>query len=467
MSRICVIGGGYVGLVTSACLAKLGHDVTCLEADLEKTVAIKRGRLPITEPNLDALWRKFSRIGRLRVTNEVAPAIAHNDFIFICVGTPASEGGTADLSYVAAAAESIADHVLPDDRPVAVIKSTVPVGTAELVSGILAERSRFGFRPEVVSNPEFLREGAAVRDFLRPDRVIVGSANRPAAEMVAELYAPLKRPIVFCDSRTAELIKYASNAFLATKISFINEMAELCEAFEVDVKVLAEATGLDHRIGPHYLEAGLGWGGSCLPKDLAAVLSMAASEGLSSSILESVLEVNQRQPHLIARKLRRILGSLNGKTIAVLGLTFKPDCDDLRDSPALSLISLLQQEGCCIRAYDPASMPLARLQPSVVLCESPYVAASSADAVVLATAWEEFRTLDFKRLRDLVSQPVFIDGRNCLAVATVEEAGFIYAGVGRGRRLARAASLIANTQQIAEGSKPRDLTLASAPERTL
>lgn len=430
--RICVIGAGYVGLTAAACLAKMGHDVTCLDVDLEKVAAIKANRLPISEPNLKTLWQRYQRGSTLRMTADYAKAVRGSDFVFLCVGTPAGRNGSANTQFLMSAATSVMESLAPEERPIVVIKSTVPVGTAEEVEALGGRHRPNGDGPRVVSNPEFLREGQAVQDFLQPPCVVIGSTNEEAAERVAELYVPLDAPMVFCSSRTAELAKYASNAFLAAKISFINEIAELCESYDVDVTKVAEVLGMDPRIRRAYLGAGLGWGGSCLPKDLAALLRMAAVRGVSSRFLSAVQKVNDRQPRLLVGKLRRFLGDLDGRTVAVWGLAFKPDCDDTRDSPALTLIQLLQRQGCLVNAYDPvATFPEGASRSGLTVCSDPYAAATGADAIVLATAWREFRTVDFQRLRQLVRHPLVVDGRNYLPLAEVQEAGFIYLSVGR------------------------------------
>ena len=430
--KICVIGAGYVGLTAAACLAKMGHDVTCLDVDLKKVAAIKANRLPISEPNLKPLWQHHQRRSTLRMTADYAEAVRGSDFVFLCVGTPPGRNGNVNMQYLISAATSVMESLGPEERPILVIKSTVPVGTAEEVAALGAKYRPNGDSPQVVSNPEFLREGQAIRDFLQPPCVVIGSTDEEAAQRVAELYAPLGAPFVFCDSRTAELVKYASNAFLATKISFINEIAELCESYDVDVTKVADVLGMDPRIRRAYLGAGLGWGGSCLPKDLAALLRMAAVHGVPSRFLSAVQKVNDRQPRLVVGKLRRFLGDLDGRTVAVWGLAFKPNCDDTRDSPALTFIQLLQRQGCRVNAYDPvATLPEGASRSGLTVCSDPYAAAAGADAVVLATGWREFQTVDFQRLRRLVHHPLMVDGRNCLPIAEVERAGFIYLSVGR------------------------------------
>ncbi|HEY8491269.1 MAG TPA: UDP-glucose/GDP-mannose dehydrogenase family protein [Dehalococcoidia bacterium] len=459
MSNICVVGAGYVGLVTAGCFARLGHQVTCVDVNPQRVEDVNRDRLPVREPHLDALWRRSRRQGRLRATTDYARAVPGAAFIFVCVDTPAGGDGRADLRRVVEAAGSIAAHLPAGAAPVVALKSTVPVGTAELVRDVLAACRPAGPVPPVVSNPEFLREGHAVSDFLRPARVVVGAADEAAARAVAALYEPLRRPVLFCDNRTAELIKYASNAFLATKVSFINEIAELCESYGVDVTDVARAIGMDARIGGAYLDAGLGWGGSCLPKDLAALVAMAGAREVASPLLSAVVEVNRRQPQRVVQRLRDLLGSLDGRTVAVWGLTFKPDCNDLRGSQALALIRLLEEQGCRVRAYDPAGMPAAApLLPGVALAPDAYEAAAGADAVVLATAWAEFRSLDFVRVAGLVRRPLLIDGRNCLPVEAVLGAGFTYIGMGRHAEPVRPV-------EVGVPPELRELAFPAAPSR--
>jgi len=429
LSRICVVGAGYVGLVSAACLAKLGHYVTCVEIDADKVRSIKQGRVPINEPNLKPLWEHHQRLGQLSITTDYVEALAGAEFVFLCVGTPPNEDGSADLSHVLAAARSIAGGLLDDARPVVVLKSTVPVGTADRLRAFFSER----LLPDgltVVSNPEFLREGLGITDFLQPDRIIVGAEEPEAAGAVAGLFGDIPAPLIVTDSRTAELTKYASNAFLATKVSFINQLAELSEACGVDVTAVSEALGLDPRIGGAYLQAGLGWGGSCLPKDLAALVHTADRTGVANELLVAVQEVNRRQPELLLDKLSELLGPLDGLSVALWGLTFKPNCDDLRESPALRLVRVLQSEDCEVRAYDPAVNEAAELS-GVAICGDPYTSAIGADVVILATAWDEFRSLDFRRVRGLMRGDVLVDARNALDPSSITEAGLTYIGIGR------------------------------------
>lgn len=429
MSRICVVGAGYVGLVSAACLAKLGHQVTCVENDLEKVHAIQRGRVPINEPHLKPLWEHHQRLGQLAITSDYVEALAGAEFVFLCVGTPPNEDGSADLSHVLAAARSVAGGLLEGERPTVVVKSTVPVGTGDRLRAFFRDCLAPDGLP-VVSNPEFLREGLGITDFLQPDRIIIGSEEPAAAEAVAGLFNGVSAPVIDCDSRTAELIKYASNAFLATKVSFINQIAEMSEACGVDVTAVSQALGLDPRIGGAYLQAGLGWGGSCLPKDLAALVRTADETGVANELLVAVQEVNRRQPEILIDKLSEIIGHLEGLSVAVWGLTFKPNCDDLRESPALRLVRELQAEGCEIRAYDPAISAGVDFA-GIAVCGDPYTPAIGADVVIMATAWDEFRQIDFRRLRGLMRGDVLVDGRNVLDPATITEAGLTYVGIGR------------------------------------
>jgi UDPglucose 6-dehydrogenase len=434
MKRICVVGTGYVGLVTGTCLADLGNKVICLDIDERKVARLRRGELPIYEPGLEELVARNAAAGRLTFTTSYAEAVPSADFCFIAVPTPSGAEGEADLAYVRAAAAALAPHL--KDGAIVINKSTVPIGTADRVDHIIerhlpAERKHLAFG--VVSNPEFLREGAAVPDFMNPDRVVLGAANRADAEKVAELYKSLKRPILITDPRTAEMIKYASNAFLATKISFINEVASICERLGADVRLVAEGMGKDARIGRAFLDAGLGWGGSCFPKDVKALAHMAAISGCHPQMLRTVIEINKDQRLKVIQKLREALGTLEGQTIALLGLAFKPNTDDLRESPALEIAHLLLTDGAALRAYDPVAMPRARdVLPDAVYAADAYDAVAGADAAVLVTDWNEFKQLDLKRLRQQMQRPVLIDGRNMYDPAAARAAGFLYHAIGRG-----------------------------------
>jgi UDPglucose 6-dehydrogenase len=432
MSKICVIGTGYVGLVTGTCFADLGNQVICLDVDSSRIENIKKGIMPIYEPGLEQLVAQNLRANRLKVTTDPGEALTDAEFAFIAVGTPSGSDGEADLQYVRSAAETIADCV---DHPIIVInKSTVPVGTGDWVNDII--RKRRGGKPlqfSVVSNPEFLREGSAILDFMNPDRVVLGSSDRSAAHHVAQLYLTLRCPIQITDLRTAEMIKYASNAFLATRISFINEIANMCEEMCADVREVALGMGYDKRIGHYFLDAGIGWGGSCFPKDVKALEHMAVLHGTHPQLLQAVMEINRNQRRRVVVKLRRALQGLNDRVIGVLGLSFKPNTDDTREAPALEIIHLLQNEGAEIRAYDPqAASAVQEMLPRVTICNDPYEVAEGADALVLATEWNEFKQLDFEKIHELMARPIIMDGRNLWDPETLISYGFAYYGVGRG-----------------------------------
>jgi UDPglucose 6-dehydrogenase len=431
MSNICVIGTGYVGLVTGTCFADLGNKVVCNDVSAERIEKLKNGVMPIFEPGLEQLVSINYRSGRLSFTTDLAEALKDAEFAFIAVGTPSGVDGEADLQYVRNVAEAIAEHV--DHHIIVINKSTVPVGTGDWVADII--RKKRNGKPldfEVVSNPEFLREGSAINDFMIPDRVVLGSTDREAARKVAGLYQPLRTNIQITDLRTAEMIKYASNAFLATRISFINEIANICEEMGADVREVAHGMGLDKRIGSSFLDAGLGWGGSCFPKDVKALAHMAVLHGTHPQLLQAVMEINRNQRRKVIVKLRKALGSLNDKVIGVLGLSFKPNTDDIRDAPALEVIHLLLNEGASVRAYDPQAMKnVAQEFPGISLCKTPYEAAAGTDALVLATEWNEFKQLDFEVIAGSMRSKIIIDGRNLYDPETMRELGFTYYGVGR------------------------------------
>ncbi len=432
MSQICVIGTGYVGLVTGVCFADLGNRVICLDVDSTRIQNLQKGIMPIYEPGLEQLVAQNVSAGRLIFTTDYQDGLKECEFAFIAVGTPSGTEGEADLQYIRAAAESITDHV---DHPIIVVnKSTVPVGTGDWVADVI--RKRRGDKPlefKVVSNPEFLREGSAINDFMNPDRVVLGSEDKEAANQVATLYTSLRCPILITDLRTAEMIKYASNAFLATRISFINEIANMCEEMGADVREVASGMGMDKRIGHAFLDAGLGWGGSCFPKDVKALEHMAVLNGTHPQLLQAVMEINRNQRRRVIVKLRHALGNLNDKTIGVLGLSFKPNTDDVRDAPALEVIHLLQNEGANVKAYDPqARETAAQHLKRVKICENPYQVAEGADALVLATEWNEFKQLDFEKIKQLMHTPVIMDGRNLWDADKLRSLGFQYFGVGRG-----------------------------------
>jgi UDPglucose 6-dehydrogenase len=432
--RVTMIGAGYVGLVSGACFADFGHQVTCIDKDEAKIAALNRGEIPIFEPGLAELVESNMRQGRLEFAAETS-RVSEADAVFIAVGTPSRRGdGHADLSFVYQAVREIAR--LLSGAAVVITKSTVPVGTGDEIENILREK-----RPDadiqVVSNPEFLREGAAIQDFKHPDRIVVGSDDDHARKVLAEIYRPLylnTPPIIYVSRRTAELIKYASNAFLATKITFINEMADLCEQVGADVQEVARGMGLDNRIGPKFLHAGPGFGGSCFPKDTSALIKTAHDHGVPLRLVETVSAVNEQRKRAMARKVVQALGgSVRGKTIAVLGLTFKPNTDDTRDSPAIPLIMALHDLGATVRGYDPAGMEQAKPHlPDVHYCHSAYSAAEGADAMVIATEWAQFRALDLSRLKALMTQPVIVDLRNIYRADEMRRAAFRYFPIGRG-----------------------------------
>ncbi|MCS6802819.1 MAG: UDP-glucose/GDP-mannose dehydrogenase family protein [Chloroflexota bacterium] len=432
MKQISVIGLGYVGLTTATCFADLGNSVIGVDIDERKVNGLLQGKLPIYEPGLEEMVRRNMAAGRLHFTTDYDRAVGQSEFVFIAVGTPSGVDGEADLRYVRAAAEQIARSLR---GPTIIInKSTVPIGTGDLVTTII-RRINPNAQFAVVSNPEFLREGSAISDFMNPDRVVLGAEDHEAAQRVAELHKPLAAPVIITDTRTAEMIKYASNAFLATRISFINEIAVICDELGADVKEVARGMGLDKRIGPAFLEAGVGYGGSCFPKDVQALAHMAAIHGRHPQLLYAVMEINRSQRRLVVLRLRDILGSLDGKTIALLGLSFKPQTDDTREAPALEIAHLLHLEGAKLRVFDPLSMEQARphLPPETVFARDPYDAATGADALVVVTEWNEFKQLDLRQLKGVMERPVIIDGRNIYDPREMRREGFIYYGIGRGR----------------------------------
>jgi len=432
--RVTMIGTGYVGLVSGACFADFGHDVVCVDKDRAKIDKLEAGEIPIYEPGLEALVAENVKAGRLSFSLDLAASTPDADAVFIAVGTPSRRGdGFADLSYVYKAAEEIAEVM--NGYTVVVTKSTVPVGTGAEVEAIL-RRVRPDADFSVVSNPEFLREGAAIQDFKRPDRVVVGAEDERAQDVMRELYRPLylnETPIVFTNRATSELIKYAANAFLATKITFINEMADLCEKVGANVQEVARGIGLDGRIGKKFLHAGPGYGGSCFPKDTLALVRTAQSAEAPTRIVEAVVEINaERKRRMVDRGVAACGGSLEGKTVAVLGLTFKPNTDDMRDAPSLDVVPAIQKRGGRVRAFDPAGMNEARsLFEDVEYAEGPYQTLDGADAVVILTEWDEFRALDLKRVKSLLKAPVMVDLRNIYRPDQMAEQGFEYSSVGR------------------------------------
>jgi len=432
--NICVVGSGYVGLVTGACLADFGMNVVGVDKDAAKVEALQRCEIPIYEPGLATVVRTNMDEGRLQFTTELGPAIEEATAIFIAVGTPSLPDGSADLSFVEQVASSIGQHL--NGFKVVITKSTVPIGTGERIHEIIRETQTGQHEFAVVSNPEFLREGSAISDFRHPDRVVIGSVNQRAIDIMLDIYSPLRVadvPFVITNVESAELIKYASNGFLATKVSFINEVAHLCERLGADVETVARGMGLDGRIGPQFLHPGPGFGGSCFPKDSRAVVQIALEHGLHFEIMESVMAVNQATKKRMVEKISRAFGGqLEGKTIAVLGLSFKPDTDDIRESPAIEIIKGLLDAGVSVRAFDPAAMGAFREEwPQVEYCENSYDAAAGADGVVIATEWNQFRALELERLKKLLKRPLIVDLRNIYEPAKMQAAGFDYISVGR------------------------------------
>lgn len=435
--RIAMIGTGYVGLVSGVCFSEFGFDVTCVDKDAAKIARLEQGEVPIYEPGLDVLIANNRKAGRLTFTTDLPQAVRQADAVFIAVGTPTRRGdGHADLRYVHAAAEEIAQSL--HGYTLVVTKSTVPVGTGAEVRAILEKHAPKGVEFDVASNPEFLREGNAIEDFMRPDRVVAGVESERAKETLYALYRPLylqETPIIFSDIRTAELIKYAANSFLATKISFINEMAEMCEKTGANVQHLARGLGLDKRIGDRFLQPGPGYGGSCFPKDTLALLKSAEALDVPLRIVRSVVEANEAVKNRMVGKIAQACrGSVKGKTIAVLGLTFKPDTDDMRDAASLVILPRLIEEGARIRAYDPQGMHEAKAllpQPEIAWCDNSYRTLEGADVLVILTEWNEFRSLDLERVRSLLSSPVMVDLRNIYKTDEMRKAGFRYISIGR------------------------------------
>jgi UDPglucose 6-dehydrogenase len=430
--QIAVIGTGYVGLVTGACFAEFGVDVVCVDIDAHKIDLLNQGHMPIYEPGLDQLVAKNAQAGRLKFTTDLKTAVEQSLVILLAVGTPPKEDGSADLSHVEAAARSVAEHM--NDYKVIVTKSTVPVGTGEHLRRIIGEQkknAKFG----MVSNPEFLREGAAIGDFMRPDRVVIGSRDPEAIAIIKDLYRPLyiiETPFVITSLEGAELTKYAANAFLATKISFINEIANLCDRIGCDVHDVARALGMDNRIGKKFLHPGPGFGGSCFPKDTHALLSIARQFNYDALIVDAVVRVNERQRELMVPKIEKLVGDLRGKTVAVLGLAFKPGTDDMREAPSVDIIRRLLESGATVRAYDPIAMDAARSYlPGIEYAEDEYAAVTGADALVFMTEWNQFRALNMERVRELMRTPNIADLRNIYDPDAMIELGFEYVGVGR------------------------------------
>jgi len=429
--NICVVGTGYVGLVTGAVFADLGNDVVCVDKLAAKVEALRAGQMPIYEPGLEEMVTRNVADGRLSFTTDLPAAIRRSDVIFIAVGTPPKDDGETDLSQVEGVAAEIGRAM--DRYKVVVNKSTVPVGTGGLVREVIARHQPHAIEFDVVSNPEFLREGSAIEDTLRPDRIVIGAPTQQVAMTLVELYAPLERPMIITDLPSAEVIKYASNAFLAAKISFINAIANVCEAAGADVTHVMKGMGLDSRIGGAFLQAGLGYGGSCFPKDVDSLVHTAGRLGYDFKLLRSVAEINrERAGHLVA-SIHKALAPLDTRTFAVLGLAFKPNTDDMREAKSVEVIGLLDAAGAGVKVYDPVAMPNARklLPDSVVFCDSPYEAAAAADALVLVTEWNEFKFLNLERLRSVLRRPIIFDGRNVWEPERMRRLGFEYHSVGR------------------------------------
>jgi UDPglucose 6-dehydrogenase len=429
--NICVVGTGYVGLVTGAVFADLGNDVICVDNAIKKIEALRAGQMPIYEPGLEEMVIRNKDDGRLTFSTDLPAAVRQADVIFIAVGTPPKETGETDLSHVEAVAAEIGRSM--ERYKVVVNKSTVPVGTGELVREVITRHQPRPLDFDVVSNPEFLREGSAIEDTLRPDRIVIGAPNQQVAMTLVELYAPLERPMIITDLPSAEVIKYASNAFLAAKISFINAIANICEAAGADVSQVMKGMGLDSRIGMQFLQAGLGYGGSCFPKDVDSLIHTASRLGYDFKLLRSVVEINKERAAHLVEMMRKAIGPLEDKTIAVLGLAFKPNTDDMREAKSLEVVRVLHAAGAQIRAYDPVAMDNARaLMPEdVVFCESAYEAAAGADGVALLTEWNEFKYLNLDRLRGLLRRPVIFDARNLYEPERMRRLGFEYYSIGR------------------------------------
>ncbi len=434
MSNICVIGTGYVGLTTGTSFADLGNNVVCVDVDMGKIERLNKGEMPIYEPGLEEMVKRNREASRLRFSTSYDDSVPNADFVFIAVGTPQGEDGGTDMRYVESATISIAKHLA--GNTIIVNKSTMPIGTGDWVTSTINEHlngraNKVNFA--VVSNPEFLAEGSAIQDFLTPDRVVLGSTNREAAAKVAELYKPLKAPIIITDLRSAEMIKYASNAMLATRVSFVNEMSQICEAWGADVKVVAEGMGYDKRIGPGFLKAGIGYGGSCFPKDVKALAHMAAKANCHPQLLLAVMDINTDSRRTFVQKIERTLGSVSNRKLGIWGLAFKPNTDDMREAPALDIVAALVRKGASIKAFDPIAMKVAKglLPGAVEYCEDPYQVAEDVDGLLLLTEWNEFKHVDFERVRSSMAHPYLFDGRNLYDPHEMTKLGFIYRSVGR------------------------------------
>ncbi|MBS3101606.1 UDP-glucose/GDP-mannose dehydrogenase family protein [Candidatus Woesearchaeota archaeon] len=428
--KIAIVGTGYVGLVTGTCLADLGNEVVCVDIDGEKIKSLNKGIIPIYEPGLDGLVAKNKKAGRLEFTSNLKKSIKECSVVFICVGTPPKENGEADLSYVENVARAIAEAM--DSYKVIVEKSTVPVETGEKVARTIRAYNVHKADFDVVSNPEFLREGNAVNDFMHPDRIVIGCENERSRNVMKELYSPLNAPIIFTDIKSAEIIKHASNSFLATKISFINAIANICELAGADIEKVSEGMGFDKRIGRSFLNAGIGYGGSCFPKDVDAFVRIAEKFGYDFRLLKAVQEINNAQRANFMKKIEKALWVVKGKTIGVLGLAFKPNTDDMRLAPSIDIIFQLQKEGAKIKAYDPEAMQKAgQIFNDIAYFNSPYETAAGSDALVILTEWKEFKEIDLKRIKPLMKHPLIIDGRNIYNPEEMRKEGFVYISIGR------------------------------------
>jgi UDPglucose 6-dehydrogenase len=430
MKNICIIGAGHVGLVTGTCLAELGNKVNCMDDDSYKIKSLVSGIIPFYEPGLEELVHRNTKSGRLFFTTSMEEGIGQGDIVFICVGTPQKRGGEADSSYIETAIKRIAEVI--DSYKVIVEKSTVPVKTADWIKRAMKLSKPNDCDFDIVCNPEFMREGQSIHDFMHPDRIVLGVENKRAADIMVEVYKPLNAPVILTNLETAEIIKHACNAFLALKISYINLISNVCENVGADVVKVAEAMAYDPRIGKAFLNAGVGYGGYCLPKDLAAFAKLMDEHGCDSRLLKSIRKINDSQRKLIVKKAKDALWNLDNKTIGILGLSYKPDTDDLREAPAIDIIGQLKAQGARIRAYDPQAMESARaILKDLEYCQGPYEVAEGSDALVILTEWDEFRNLDLSKIKKLLKQPVIIDGRNIFDPYEMKKSGFIYRGIGR------------------------------------
>ena len=429
--RIGIIGSGYVGLVTGACFSHLGHEVICVDNDPQKIHLLLKGKSPIYEPGLEEMIRNNMKLKRLSFTPKIFNAVRHSEVLFICVNTPPKNNGEADLSYVENVSREIARNL--KEYRLVVGKSTVPVQTGEWIFKTIKESQPHRSLFDVASNPEFLREGSAIHDFLNPDRIIIGVSSKKAEKILRKLYEPIKAKILVTDIKSAEIIKHACNSFLATKISFINALSRLCDLAGADIENVAEGMGLDPRIGPSFLKAGIGFGGFCFPKDLSAFVRISEKLGMRFNLLNEVLQINEEQKRYFVEKIENNLWNLRNKTLGVLGLSFKPDTDDIRFAPSLDIIRILLKEQCRIQAYDPKAMPRFRQEfPNLSYASNPYEAARGAEALLVLTEWEEFSRLDLKKMKSVMRHPVIFDGRNMFCPAELKKLGFQYHGIGRG-----------------------------------